>query len=124
MLETALVSGIVSMGVDVLLVGPLPTPAVAHLTRSMNAKAGVMITASHNPAQDNGIKIFDQDGFKLPDEQEAEIETLMFSKDIYERMVCGTKIGKAYRINEANGRYIEFAKSTVQEKRFNGLKWF
>lgn len=122
MLETALVSGIVSMGVDVYLVGPLPTPAVAHLTRSMNAKAGVMITASHNPAQDNGIKIFDKDGYKLPDEQEASIEELMFSKDIYDLMVGGTEIGKAYRIDEANGRYIEFAKSTVQDKRFNGLK--
>jgi len=122
MLETALVSGIVSMGVDVYLVGPMPTPAVAHLTRSMNADAGIMITASHNPAIDNGIKIFDSHGFKLPDEEEQLIEKLMFSDGIHDMMVSGTEIGKAYRLNEANGRYIEFAKSTIQEMRFRGLK--
>lgn len=122
MLETALVSGIVSMGVDVYLAGPIPTPAVAHLTRSMNAEAGIMITASHNPATDNGIKIFDANGFKLADEKEAEIERLMFSEEIDKMMVCGTKIGKAFRVNEANGRYIEFAKSTVQDMRFRGMK--
>ncbi len=122
MLETALVSGIVSMGVDVYLVGPMPTPAVAHMTRSMNAKAGIMITASHNPACDNGIKIFDKNGYKLPDVKEAEIEKLMFSDHLEDLSVSGTEIGKAYRIDEANGRYIEFAKSTVQEKRFNGVK--
>ncbi len=122
MLETALVSGIVSMGVDVYLVGPMPTPAVAHLTRSMNAVAGIMITASHNPAIDNGIKIFDANGFKLPDEKEAEIEKMMFSDNIYEMMVSGTKIGKAYRLDEANGRYIEFAKSTIQNNNLRGLK--
>ena len=122
MLETALVSGIVSMGVDVYLVGPMPTPAVAHLTRSMNADAGIMITASHNPAIDNGIKIFDGQGFKLADEKEVQIEKLMFSDDIHEMMVSGTKIGKAYRLDEANGRYIEFAKSTIQDMRFRGMK--
>lgn len=122
MLETALVSGIVSMGVDVYLVGPMPTPAVAHLTRSMNADAGIMITASHNPAIDNGIKIFDGQGFKLADEKEHEIEKLMFSEGIHDMMVSGTKIGKAFRLNEAKGRYIEFAKSTIQDMRFRGLK--
>jgi len=122
MLETALVSGIVSMGVDVYLVGPMPTPAVAHLTRSMTADAGIMITASHNPATDNGIKIFNSEGFKLADEKEAEMERLMFSDDIDKMMVCGTKIGKAYRLEEANGRYIEFAKSTIQDMRLRGLK--
>lgn len=122
MLETALVSGIVSMGVDVYLVGPMPTPAVAHLTRSMNADAGIMITASHNPAIDNGIKIFDSKGFKLPDAKEQEIEKLMFSDEIHDMMVSGTEIGKAFRLNEANGRYIEFAKSTIQDMRFRGIK--
>lgn len=122
MLETAIVSGIVSMGVDVYLVGPMPTPAVAHLTRSMNAEAGVMITASHNPAIDNGIKIFDSQGFKLPDTVEADMEKLMFSDTLDEMMVSGTEIGKAYRLNEANGRYIEFAKSTIQDMRFRGMK--
>lgn len=122
MLETALVSGIVSMGVNVYLVGPLPTPAVAHLTRSMNADAGIMITASHNPAKDNGIKIFDGQGFKLPDAKEAEIEKLMFSDTLDNLMADGVSIGKAFRLNEANGRYIEFAKSTIQETRFRGLK--
>ena len=122
MLETALVSGIVSMGVDVYLVGPMPTPAVAHLTRSMNAEAGIMITASHNPAIDNGIKIFNSKGYKLADEKEAEIEKLMFSDHIHDMMVSGTEIGKAYRLNEANGRYIEFAKSTIQDMRFRDMK--
>ncbi len=122
MLETALVSGIVSMGVDVYLVGPLPTPAVAHMTRSMNADAGVMITASHNPAVDNGIKIFDAKGYKLPDEKEAAIEELMFSEHIHDMMVSGTEIGKAYRLDEAKGRYIEFAKSSIQDMRFREMK--
>ncbi len=122
MLETALVSGIVSMGIDVYLVGPIPTPAVAHLTRSMNADAGIMITASHNPATDNGIKIFDAQGFKLADQKEAEMEELMFSPEIDEMMVSGTEIGKAYRLNESKGRYIEFAKSTIQDMRFRGMK--
>ena len=122
MLETALVSGVVSMGVDVYLVGPIPTPAVAHLTRSMNADAGIMITASHNPATDNGIKIFDAEGFKLADEKEAEMERLMFSPEIDQMMVSGTEIGKAYRLKESKGRYIEFAKSTIQDMRFRDIK--
>ena len=122
MLETALVSGIVSMGVDVYLVGPMPTPAVAHLTRSMNADAGIMITASHNPAKDNGIKLFDGQGFKFHDQQELEMEALIFSATLEQKRVGGERIGKAYRVDTANGRYIEFAKSTIQEMRFRGLK--
>ena len=82
MIENAIATGICSMGVDVLLVGPLPTPAIAFITHSMRADAGVVISASHNPFQDNGIKIFSRDGFKLPDEKEAEIEDLIFSQKI------------------------------------------
>jgi len=122
MFETALVSGIVSMGVDVLLVGPMPTPAVAHLTKSMKADAGIMITASHNPAKDNGIKIFDSEGFKLPDTKEEEIEKLIFSEKLEKQATIGDGIGKAYRINEANGRYIEFAKSTIKDFSLEGIK--
>jgi phosphoglucosamine mutase len=122
MLETALVSGIVSMGVDVCLVGPMPTPAIAHLTRSMKADAGIMITASHNPAKDNGIKIFDSEGFKLPDEIELEIEKLMFSQELANYAVNSDKIGKAFRIDEAKGRYIEFAKSTVKDFSLKNIK--
>src|SRR6187399_2121130 len=93
MLETALASGIVSMGADVLLVGPLPTPGVAFLTRSMRADAGVVISASHNPYQDNGIKIFGQTGFKLPDDVEAEIEHLVRSDSIDTLRPTATEIG-------------------------------
>lgn len=122
MLETALTSGLVSMGIDVFLVGPLPTPAVAHLTRSMAASAGIMLTASHNPYDDNGIKIFDSDGVKLSSETEARIEALIGSGELSSDHIRSADIGKAYRIEDARGRYIEFAKSTVGNQRLDGLK--
>jgi phosphoglucosamine mutase len=122
MLETALTSGLVSMGVDVLLVGPVPTPAVAHLTRSMAADIGIMLTASHNPFDDNGIKIFGADGFKLPDASECEITRLINSDDLNSEHIRSDQLGKAYRIDDARGRYIEFAKSTVQNARLDGIK--
>ena len=112
MLETALASGICSMGVDVLLVGPMPTPGIAFLTTDMRADAGIVISASHNPFQDNGIKIFCRDGFKLPDEKEKRIEELMFSKEIDSLRPTATEVGKAFRIDDAAGRYIVFLKNT------------
>jgi phosphoglucosamine mutase len=112
MLETAMASGLCSMGVDVLLVGPLPTPGIAFLTRSLRADAGVVISASHNPFQDNGIKFFGPTGFKLPDELEAEIERLVLSDSIDALRPTATEIGKAYRIDDAIGRYNVFAKAT------------
>jgi phosphoglucosamine mutase len=112
MLETAMASGICSMGVDVLLVGPLPTPGIAFLTRTLRADAGVVISASHNPFQDNGIKFFSQAGFKLPDEVEAEIEHLVLSDSIDALRPTATEIGKAFRIDDAVGRYNVFAKGT------------
>ena len=112
MLETAMASGICSMGVDVLLVGPLPTPGIAFLTRSLRADAGVVISASHNPFQDNGIKFFSQAGFKLPDEVEAEIEDLVLSDSIDALRPTALEIGKAFRIDDAVGRYNVFVKST------------
>ncbi len=113
MLESALTSGICSMGVDVLLVGPLPTPAIAFLTRSLRADAGVVISASHNPYQDNGIKFFSSEGFKLPDEVEARIEQLIISDEIKHLRPTADAIGKAYRIGDAEGRYIEFVKRSL-----------
>ncbi len=112
MLETALASGICSMGVDVLLVGPMPTPGIAFLTTDMRADAGIVISASHNPFQDNGIKIFSRDGYKLPDDTEEEIERLMFSKEIDSLRPTATEVGKAFRIDDAAGRYIVFLKKT------------
>ncbi len=112
MLETALASGICSMGADVLLVGPLPTPGIAHITQSMRADAGAVISASHNPYQDNGIKFFGRDGFKLPDSVEAEIEDLIFNRSIDHLRPTATRIGKAARIDDAQGRYIVFLKNT------------
>ncbi len=112
MLETAMASGICSMGVDVLLVGPLPTPGIAFLTRSLRADAGVVISASHNPFQDNGIKFFSRAGFKLPDDVEAEIEELVVSGRIDGERPTATGIGKAFRIDDAVGRYNVFAKNT------------
>ena len=97
MLESALTSGICSMGVDVLLVGPMPTPGVAFLTRSLRADAGVMISASHNPYQDNGIKFFSNDGFKLPDALEHRMEDLIVSNEIEHLRPTADEIGKAYR---------------------------
>jgi phosphoglucosamine mutase len=112
MLETAMASGICSMGVDVLLVGPLPTPGIAFLTRSLRADAGVVISASHNPFQDNGIKFFSQTGFKLPDEFELEVEKLVTGDSIDALRPTATEIGKAFRIDDAVGRYNVFLKST------------
>jgi phosphoglucosamine mutase len=112
MLEQAMASGICSMGVDVLLVGPLPTPGIAFLTRTLRADAGVVISASHNAFQDNGIKFFSPAGFKLPDELEAEIERLVVSDSIDALRPTATEIGKAFRIDDAVGRYNVFAKNT------------
>lgn len=123
MLESALTSGICSMGVDVLLVGPMPTPAIAFLTRSLRADAGVVISASHNPYQDNGIKFFSSEGFKLPDEVEARIEQLIVSDEIKHLRPTADAIGKAYRIGDAEGRYIEFVKRSVpRDLDFQGIK--
>jgi phosphoglucosamine mutase len=112
MLENAISSGILSMGVDVLFIGPLPTPGVAYVTRSLRADAGIVITASHNPYEDNGIKFFGADGFKLDDKIENEIEGLVFGGEIEKVRPTAGEIGKAVRIDDALGRYIEFAKSS------------
>jgi len=112
MLENALSSGILSMGVDVLFIGPLPTPGVAYVTRSLRADAGIVITASHNPYADNGIKFFRADGYKLDDKIEAEIENLVFSGEIENIRPTADEIGKAVRIDDALGRYIEYAKAS------------
>ncbi|MCF7762712.1 MAG: phosphoglucosamine mutase [Verrucomicrobia bacterium] len=112
MLENALSSGILSMGVDVLFIGPLPTPGVAYVTRSLRADAGIVITASHNPYDDNGIKFFRPDGYKLDDVVENEIEELVFSGGIESVRPTADAIGKAVRIDDALGRYIEFAKAS------------
>ena len=112
MLENAVSSGILSMGVDVLFIGPLPTPGVAYVTRSLRADAGIVITASHNPYADNGIKFFRADGYKLDDQIEAGIEGLVFSGEIETIRPTAGEIGKAVRIDDALGRYIEFAKAS------------
>ncbi len=122
MLENAIASGIVSVGADVLLVGPMPTPAIAHLTKSLNADAGIVLSASHNPAEDNGIKIFSEDGYKLPDNVEDEIEKYILSEKVKTEHVKGDLIGKAQRIDDAKGRYIEFAKASVKSMSLKGLK--
>ena len=112
MLENAISSGILSMGVDVLFIGPLPTPGVAYVTRSLRADAGIVITASHNPYADNGIKFFRADGYKLDDKVEDQIENLVFSGEIETIRPTAEAIGKAVRIDDALGRYIEYAKSS------------
>jgi phosphoglucosamine mutase len=117
MIENALAAGICSMGVDVLLVGPLPTPGIAFITTSMRADAGVVISASHNPFQDNGIKIFSNDGFKLPDEVEADIEELIFSQKMATLRPVAEEVGKARRIDDARGRYIVFLKNIFPKKQ-------
>jgi len=123
MIETALVSGICSMGVDVLLVGPLPTPGISFITTSMRADAGVVISASHNPYQDNGIKFFSRDGFKLPDELEIRIEELITSGEIDALRPIADEVGKAYRVDDAVGRYIVFLKNTFpRQLDLQGLK--
>ncbi|MFH1234890.1 MAG: phosphoglucosamine mutase [Candidatus Diapherotrites archaeon] len=121
MLETALTSGIVSMGADVFLVGPMPTPAISHLTKSMNCDAGIVISASHNPSEDNGIKIFDTQDFKLSEQAEEEIELLVLSKEL-NSSASPHSIGKAHRIDDAKGRYIEFAKNSAGNIPLLGLK--
>ncbi len=123
MLETALTSGFLSMGMDVMLLGPLPTPAVAMLTRVMRGDLGVMISASHNPYQDNGIKLFGPDGYKLSDAIELEIERRMGENDFTGTLSPSAQLGRAKRIDDAPGRYIEFVKSAFPKGRsLEGLK--
>ena len=112
MLENALVAGITSLGVDVLVIGPLPTPGVAYITRSLRADAGIVLSASHNPYADNGIKFFRHDGYKLDDQIEQQIEQLVFSGEIDAIRPTAGKIGRATRIDDALGRYVEFAKQS------------
>ncbi|HMK61346.1 MAG TPA: phosphoglucosamine mutase [Dissulfurispiraceae bacterium] len=113
LIESALTSGICSMGMDVTLVGPIPTPGIAFLTRALRLDAGVAISASHNPFEDNGIKIFSSSGFKLSDELEKEIERLVQDESFPPRKPTGEGIGKAYRLEDAAGRYIEYVKSSI-----------
>jgi phosphoglucosamine mutase len=123
MIENALAAGICSMGVDVLLVGPLPTPGIAFITASMRADAGVVISASHNAYQDNGIKFFSRDGFKLPDQVELKLEELIFSKKMDSLRPTAAEVGKAFRIDDACGRYIVFLKNSFpRELDLKGLK--
>ncbi|MET0668252.1 MAG: phosphoglucosamine mutase [Methyloceanibacter sp.] len=122
MIESALVSGFTAVGMDVFQLGPMPTPAVAMLTRSLRADLGVMISASHNPYVDNGIKLFGPDGYKLSDETEAKIEALM-GGDTTELLAPSEKIGRATRIDSARERYVEFAKRTLPKNiRFDGIR--
>ncbi|MBM3555665.1 MAG: phosphoglucosamine mutase [Alphaproteobacteria bacterium] len=122
MFEPALTAGFVAMGMDAVLVGPMPTPAVAMLTRSLRADLGVMISASHNPFQDNGIKLFGPDGYKLSDEAELEIEALM-ERDLRAELARPDRLGRAQRLDDAEGRYIEFVKATIPGDRvLDGLK--
>ena len=123
MLEDALASGLCSMGVDVLQVGPIPTPGIAFLTVDMRCDAGAMISASHNRYEDNGVKFFSRDGFKLPDELEARIEGLMHSEGLDRQRPHGMDIGRAARIDDAAGRYIVFLKKTFpREQSLDGLR--
>jgi len=117
MLENAMVAGITSLGVDVLVIGPLPTPGVAFITRSLRADAGIVLSASHNPYEDNGIKFFRHDGYKLDDEVERRIENIVFNGEIETIRPTETKIGKAFRIDDALGRYVEFAKQSFPRGR-------
>jgi len=122
MIETALVAGFTSVGMDVLLLGPMPTPAVAMLTRSMRADLGVMISASHNPYDDNGIKLFGPDGYKLTDEVEREIEQLL-EADVGKKLAASGDLGRAKRIDGVQDRYIEFAKRTLpRDLSLDGLR--
>jgi len=117
MLENALAAGVMSLGADVLLIGPLPTPGVAYITRSLRADAGIVLSASHNPYEDNGIKFFRPDGYKLDDEIEQRIEHLVFSGEIESIRPTAGKIGRATRIDDALGRYVEFAKQSFPRGR-------
>src|SRR5690606_15514895 len=122
MIEYALASGFTAVGMDVLLLGPMPTPAVAMLTRSMRADIGVMISASHNPYDDNGIKLFRPDGYKLSDSVELEIEALL-DTDLSPRLARGKRIGRIRRVEEARTRYVEYAKRTLpRDVDFTGLR--
>ncbi len=122
MIENALTAGFTAVGMDVFLLGPMPTPAVAMLTRSMRADLGVMISASHNPFEDNGIKLFRPDGYKLSDRVEEDIEQLIDS-DLLPRLAQGREIGRAKRIEEARTRYVEYAKRTLPRNAdFTGLR--
>lgn len=122
MLENSLTAGLVSMGADVLLVGPIPTPGVAHLVKSFTADAGIMITASHNHYDDNGIKFFDSNGYKLSDEIEEKIEKLVLNDELNSDHIDSGKIGRAKRIDDAQGRYVEFAKESINNTSLSGLK--
>jgi phosphoglucosamine mutase len=122
MIETALVAGFTSVGMDVFQTGPMPTPAVAMLTHSMRADLGVMISASHNPYDDNGIKLFGPDGFKLSDEIEHKIEELIDS-ELVKMLAKSADLGRARRIDDGQGRYVEFAKRTLPRNlSFDGLR--
>ncbi len=122
-LESALVSGICSMGMDAMLVGPLPTPGIAFIAHSMRARAGVMVSASHNPVEYNGIKFFDNKGFKLPDDVELCMEDMIFSGELDDMRSSPEGMGRAYRIDDAGGRYIQYLKGTLpQHLTFDGLK--
>jgi phosphoglucosamine mutase len=123
MLETALAAGVCAMGGRVMLSGPIPTPAVANLTQSMRADAGLVISASHNPYQDNGIKIFGPDGFKLPDEEEIAIEKLLVDPKQLNGNYTGARVGRAERVDDATGRYIVFTKNTFpRELSLDGIR--
>jgi phosphoglucosamine mutase len=123
MLEDALAAGLCSMGVDVLQVGPIPTPGLAFLTADMRCDAGAMISASHNPFEDNGVKFFSRDGFKLPDEIEAKIESLMDTEELERLRPSGMDIGQAERIDDASGRYIVFLKKSFpRDLSLDGLR--
>jgi len=123
MLESALMAGICSMGVDVYLTGPMSTPGIAFITRSMGADAGMVVSASHNPYQDNGIKIFSRDGFKLPDAEEDEIEDLILSGRIKDIRPTADEIGISHRIDDAGDRYIAFCRKTFPEDQsLEGMK--
>jgi phosphoglucosamine mutase len=123
MLEPALTAGFVSMGMDVVLVGPMPTPAIAMLTRSLRADLGVMISASHNGFEDNGIKLFGADGYKLSDDVEAQIEALMQANEFSKKLALSADLGRAARLDDEKGRYIEYVKNTFPKGlRLEGMK--
>ena len=113
MFESALEAGLIAAGVDVFMLGPMPTPAIAYLTRAVRASAGIVISASHNSFEDNGIKFFSSDGYKLADEIELEIEQFIDTPVVTN---TADKLGKAVRINDATGRYVEFCKASVPQR--------
>ena len=123
LIEPAMTSGFISMGMDVVLLGPIPTPAVAMLTRSLRADLGVMISASHNPFEDNGIKLFGADGYKLSDDMELQIERLMDDPNLVDYRAAPENLGRAARLEDESGRYIEHAKATFPKNlRLDGMK--